>query len=276
VSYGVLQRMVPFAETQEISTELLLENSDHANASFNVAVSPRWRFESKASQTQLDSPRPGAPSLEQDEDLLGAGIKYVGRAHLSAGVEATSTDGEVTGLQGVPDRSYEQNTAQLTATYNVAGRSSFGATLGYTKRDDQVSGDVDAVTGSLGFNRALTRKTSVYLQFNRLLNSYLVNNAVQTELATGLTLGANWQATTKTGFVLTIGHQKSEFPNQVFSSIVEDREDDVDVAELHINYQVVSWLLIHPFVRFEKRDSNDPTYSYDNTYLGMELKVTMR
>jgi hypothetical protein len=276
LGYSVMQRMVPFADTQEVSTELLLENSRRADVGFNIAVSPRWRLETQASRAELESPREGAPTLEQTDDLIGAGLMYVGRARMSAGVEFTDTDGEVTGLQGVADRNYDQRTGQFVANYNVSGRSSFGATLGYTKRNDDVSGDVDAVTGTLGYNRALTRKTSATIQFSRLLNSYLVNNAVQTELATALSLGANWQATAKTGLAITFGYQQSEFPNQVFSSVVEDREDDFAFSELHVNYQVARWLLIHPFVRYEERDSNDPTYSYDNTYAGLQLKVTMR
>ena len=275
LSYTAMQRMVPFSETQELSTELLLEDTNRATVGVNIAVTPKWVVETRGIRTEIDSPRAGAPSLQQNEDLLGAGIKYVGRARLSAGLQASKTDGEVLGLRDVPDRRYEQSTLELTADYAATSVSSFGATLGYTKRDDQFSGEVDAVTGTLGVRRALTRKTSVYFQAERLLSSYLRNDAVQTELSTGALAGVSWQATGKTAFNLQAGYKVSEFPNQALAT-VEDRKDDTRLAEFHINYQVTRWLLIHPFVRYEDRDSNDAMFSYKNTFAGLQLKATMR
>lgn len=275
LSYEAIQRMVPFSETQELATELLLEKTDRATVGVNIAVTPKWKLETRGVRTELESPRSGAPSLQQNEDLLGAGIMYVGLARLSAGLQASRTDGEVTGLLVVSDRDYEQKTVELAADYQLSSASGFSVTLGYTERDDPFNGEVDAVTGTLAARRALTRKTSVYVQAERLLSSYLRNDAVQTELSTGALAGISWQATVKTGFNLAAGYKVSEFPNQVLAT-VEDRQDDIQVAEFHINYQVTRWLLIHPFVRYEERDSNDPTFSYRNTYTGLQLKATMR
>lgn len=276
LSYGQLQRMVPFADTQESTTDLLLEKGARGTAEVNVAVTPAWRVETQAVRTDFDSPRPGAPNLQQKETLVGAGLKYVGVARLSAGLEFTDTDGEVSGSPDTTDSEYKQKTAQFAANYEVSGKTSLAVSLGRTKREDDVQGDVSATTGALSYAHTLTRKTSVNVEVNRAVNSYLTQDGVQSELSTGADLGLTWRVTGKTSFGLTAGYHESKFPGQAASEIVDERKDDFVYAAFEINYQMLRRLLIRPFVRYEDRDSNDPTFVYDSKVAGVQIRATLR
>jgi hypothetical protein len=275
LGYGRAQRMVNFADT--LSNQLLVENQEQLNASFNVNVTPSWRIESRVRRTDLESPRPTAPQLDSTETLKGVGVRYQGLGKLSLALEGTQTDGDVSGLTLSPDQEYTQTAAQLSSTLQASPQSSFSANLGYTKRDyDGPLADQDAITGMLSYSRTLSVKTSISLRADRMMNSYLIASEVLTTIDTGIGLTVNWQPTRKLGLGLSVTYRESEFPDQPAFGSTEDRQDDYWVSNLDINYQALSWLLVRPYAQYQSRDSNDPLYPFDNTVAGIELRIGLQ
>jgi hypothetical protein len=108
------------------------------------------------------------------------------------------------------------------------------------------------------------------------MNSYLIANEVLTTIDTGVGLTLNWQPTLKLGLGLNVTYRESEFPDQPAFGSTEDRKDEYWVSTFDINYQALRWLLIHPYARYETRDSNDPFYPFDNTVAGIEFRVGLQ
>ena len=275
LGYGRAQRMVSFADT--LSTQLLVENQEQANASFNANVTPTWRIESRVTRTDLESPRPGAAGLDSTETLKGLGLRYQGLGKLSLALEGTQTDGDVSGLLLSPDQEYTQTTAQLSGDFRASPQSTLNANIGYTKRDnDGPLADQDAVTGLIRYSRTLSVKTSFSVRADRLMNSYLIANEVLTTIDTGVGLTVNWQPTLKLGLGLNVTYRESEFPDQPAFGSTADREDEYWVSTFDINFQALRWLLVHPYARYETRESNDPFYPFDNTVAGIEFRVGLQ
>jgi hypothetical protein len=73
-----------------------------------------------------------------------------------------------------------------------------------------------------------------------------------------------------------VTYRESEFPDQPAFGSTEDRKDDYWVSTLDINFQALRWLLVHPYGRYEKRDSNDLLYPFDNTVAGIEFRIGLQ
>jgi hypothetical protein len=275
LGYGRAQRMVSFADT--LTNQLLVENQEQVTASFNANVTPTWRIETRATRTDLESPRPGAAGLDSTETLKGLGLRYQGLGKLSLALEGTQTDGDVEGLLLTPDQEYTQTTGQLSADLRATPQSTLNANIGYTKRDnDGAMADQDAVTGMIRYSRTISVKTSFSVRADRLMNSYLIANQVLTTIDTGVGLTVNWQPTLKLGLGLNVTYRESEFPDQPAFGSTADREDEYWVSTFDINFQALRWLLIHPYARYETRESNDPLYPFDNTVAGIEFRVGLQ
>jgi hypothetical protein len=268
VSGGVELRhdhhMVPFSELSPGDRELLLETENWGSASLNVQTLAGWRFETRAKVRKLDSPRPGLPELNLRENSLHEAIRRT-FSLLSAGLDAEYLTGSYTGAGQSGAPSYHQTTLQLAGEHAIKGLSSFEGAIGYTSRTESTGGGASAVTGTLGYKREFTGKTSGEVLLTRAVNSYVTSTG--SEIDTGGSLRVTWQATTKLQLVPSFTLTYSDYPGG--SGIV--RHDRYDVVSLDIHYQVLGWLSLHPYGRYDVRTSNVPSYGFNASAVGVEL-----
>ena len=240
-----------------------------ATASVNVNVTPEWRVESTAKDRKLESPRIDVPGLSLHEDSIREGLKYRGVANLSAGLEAEYLSGKYSNDSIALNPDYHQISAAFTATYAASGLTNFTGNLGYTRRSDPTNSGLSGITGSLGYQRRLTGKTSINVKLNRALNSYVTTGG--NEIDTSAAVGLDWQATYKIQVRAGYSFTESKFPQTPNGGLLIDRVDHFQTANVEMTYQVLHWLSIRPYARYQTRHSNEPTFSFNGNIVGVEL-----
>jgi hypothetical protein len=264
------QRMVQFQDLAA-ATQLILETENSATASVNVTVTPEWRLETLAKDHVLDSPRVDFPGLSLHEDSIQEGLKYLGVANLAAGVEAQYLDGKYNHDALAITPYYHQISAGLAATYTISGLTNFTGELGYTHRSDPTTSGLSGLTGSIGYRHNVTAKTSVTVQLTRALNTYLTTGGNEIDTTAGANV--NYQATYKILIRAGYSYTNSNFPGQPDGAVTIDRVDHFQTANLDLTYQVLRWLSIRPYARYQSRHSNESIFSFDGNIIGVELLV---
>ena len=224
----------------------------------------------------LDSPRPGSPGLNLTEDSIHEGLRYVGVAKLSAGIDAIFLNGHFNGEEFILTPRYNQTTVEAAAKYVATGLSSFDGAIGYTRRIQADAATIDGTTGLLAYQRDLTSLTSINIKLSRAVNTYVTYGG--TEIDTGVALGAIWNATGK--IAVTPGYQwtYSTFPGTNLVGLGAGgtaRIDHYQLAKLSVKYQVLNWLSLRPYGQYETRNSDVGIYSFNRTLYGLQFEVRL-
>jgi len=268
LEYKHEQRMAQFFDLAG-ATNLILETENTANASVNVNVTPEWRLESRARDRNLASPRTDVPGLSLHEDSIHEGLRYLGVANLSAGVDAEYLRGRYKNDPIALNPNYHQVSVFLAANYVVSGLTNFNGNLGYTSRVDPTNAGLSGITGAIGYQHSLSGKTSISVQLNRALSTYVSTGG--NEIDTSATAAVNWQATYKIGFRAGYGYTHSKYPQTPDGALTIDRSDNFQTASLEMAYQVLHWLSIRPYARYQTRHSNIQINSFDSNIVGIEF-----
>jgi len=262
------QRSVQFQDLAS-STQLTLETENNVTASVNVNATPEWRVESLVRDHVLNSPRIDVPGLSVHEDSIREGLKYLGVANLAAGVEAEYLSGKYNHDPLALDPNYHQITAAFAATYVISGLTDFTGNLGYSRRTDPSNAGLSGLTGSLAYRRSMTAKTSVNVQVSRALNTYVTTGG--NEIDTSAAATVNFQATYKILVRAGYSYTDSKFPGTPNGAATIERADHLQFATLDLTYQVLHWLSIRPYARYQARHSNIEGFTFDGNIIGVEL-----
>jgi hypothetical protein len=268
VEYRHEQRSVQFQDLAA-STRLTLETENNVTASVNVNVTPEWRLESLLRDHVLNSPRTDVPGLSVHEDSIREGLKYLGVANLAAGVEAEYLEGKYNHDPLALNPNYHQITVAGAATYVVSGLTNFTGNVGYSRRTDPSNAGLSGLTGSLGYRHSLTAKTSVNAQVSRALNTYLTTGGNEIDTSAGATV--NYQATYKILVRAGYTYTDSKFPGAPNGAATIERADHLQFATVDLTYQVLHWLSIRPYARYQARHSNLEGFAFDGNIIGVEL-----
>jgi hypothetical protein len=262
------QRSVQFQDLAA-STQLTLETENNVTASVNVNVTPEWRVESLGRDHVLNSPRFDVPGLSVHEDSIREGLKYLGVANLVAGAEVEYLEGKYNHDPLALNPKYHQITVAGAATYVVSGLTNFTGNLGYSRRTDPTNSGLSGLTGSLGYRHSLTAKTSVNVQVSRALNTYVTTGGNEVDTSAAATV--NYQATYKILVRAGYSYTDSKFPGTPNGGATIDRADHLQFASLDLTYQVLHWLSIRPYARYQARHSNVDGFTFDGNIIGVEL-----
>jgi hypothetical protein len=268
LEYRHEERMVQFVNLAA-STEFILEIENIASASVNIDFTPEWRLESRARDRLLDSPRTDTPGLSLHEDSIREGLRYLGVSNLSAGVEAEYLEGRYTHDPTALTPDYHQTTLAFAANYLVSGFTSFSGNVGYTRRTDPTTVGLSAITGSIAYQHSITGKTSMNLQLSRNASTYITTGG--NELDTSAALSLTWQASYKIAVKGGYSYTNSEYPGTPDGAIFINRVDHFQIASAEVDYQVLRWLSIRSYARYQTRHSNDQTYAFTGTIAGIEF-----
>ena len=274
LDYRRERSMVPFLDFT--ATQLYLQVQSVTTASANFQFTPDWRLQSQGTINNLDSPRPGFPNLSLTEDSIHEGLRYVGIAKLSAGVDAIYPNGHFNGEEFILTPRYHQTTIEAAANYVATGLSNFDGAVGYTRRTQEIGAPVSGVSGLLAYQRDLTGLTSINIKLSRAFNTYLTYQGA--EIDTGLGLGATWKATST--IEVTPGYQwiYSTFPGANLANpapVGIERVDHYQLATLSVKYQPRNWLSLRLYGQYETRSSDVVIDSFNRTICGLEFEVRM-
>ena len=254
-----------------LSSFLVLETERDADASVNFHIGPDWRVETGAKQRDLDSPQPGLPAYGLKETTGDAALKYASPAAWTIGIAAERVKGDYRG--GALAQSYRQTGFDGTASYGTGEPTLLKAALGYTKRENPAvnAADITATTGLLSYARKLTGKTSVFLSYERAVNSYVITAA--SEIDSIVTVKADWEATTKISVLLGYTRTGSSFTGETIPFTNQARADQYQAADLNINYALRRWLSISPYAMYQTRTSNVAYFQYNGAAVGVRLRI---
>ena len=254
-----------------LSSALVLETERDADASVNFHIGPDWRVETGAKQRDLDSPQPGFPTYGLKETTGDAALKFAGPAAWTFGIAAERIKGDYRGGTLAP--SYRQTSFDGTASYGTGEPTLLKAAVGYTRRENPAvnAADITATTGLLSYARKLTGKTSVFLSYERAVNSYVITAA--SEVDSIVTLKADWEATTKISVLLGYTRTGSSFTGETVPFTNQARADQYQATDLNINYAMRRWLSIGPYAMYQTRTSNISFFQYNGAVVGVRLRI---
>ncbi|MBV8806336.1 MAG: hypothetical protein JO042_14860, partial [Sinobacteraceae bacterium] len=180
---------------------------------------------------------------------------------------------------------YHQTIGALTASYAVTGFSAFDAQAGYTRRNSSlvnpadassaivgtggVVGKTTAFTGSVGFRRTLSVKTSVTLRVFREVDSYVAG--ANSEVGSGGEVAAKWDPDVKLSVNLRYRMSTQSIQGGIAIAGFATRADHVHHAELDMNWQAFQWLIVRPYAFRDTRSSNLHDANYNSTVVGIDF-----
>ena len=224
----------------------------------------------------LDSPRPGSPGLNLTEDSIHEGLRYVGVAKLSAGIDAIFLNGHFNGQEFNLTPRYDQTTVEAAAKYVATGLSSFDGAVGYTRRIQENGETLGGPSVMLAYQRNLAGLTSIDIKLSRAFNTYLTYDGA--EIDTGLALGAIWNATSTIAVAPGYQWTYSTFPGANLAGLAPvgiERVDHYQLATLSVKYQPRDWLSLRLYGQYETRSSDVVIDSFNRTLCGLEFQVRM-
>jgi hypothetical protein len=258
------------------ATQLYLQVQSVTTASANFQFTPDWRLQSQGVINDLDSPRPGYPYLSLTEESIHEGLRYVGVAKLSAGIDAIFLHGHFNGEEYILTPRYNQTTVEAAAQYVATGLSSFDGAVGYTRRIQENGETLSGATGRLAYQRNLTDITSIDIKLSRTFDTYLTYEGA--EIDNSAALGATWNATSK--IAVTPGYQwtYSTYPGADLAAVAPvgtERLDHYQLATLSVKFEARDWLSLRLYGQYETRSSDVGIYSFNRTLFGLEFEVRM-
>ena len=278
LDYQRERRIVSFLQfnaTQFATQQLYLQVQSVAIASINLQMSPEWRLQSQGKLNDQNTQLPGSPDLTLREESIHEGLRYVGFANLSAGLDGEYLRGNFTGGAFLVTPGYRQSTAEFAADYVLSGLSTFQGAIGYADRVLEQAGSISGLTGLVAYQRNLTGKTSITLKLSRAINTYIT--AATPEVDTAAELDVTWNATTK--IKVQAGYQwlhSSFSPTDIAGVLTASRLDRLQTPTVSVMYQPVNWLIVHPYAQYQTRTSTIPLFTFHGTLYGLELEGRLR
>ena len=251
------------------STQLEVDTNQDARANLNFKFAADFRLEAGIVNHDTHSPLPGFPNAAIIENTERLALRYLGVSNLTYGIEASRLEGKFS--DSVSPSTYTQDNADFVFSYSVGSFSKVNGSIGYSDRKSDAAVSTNSgITGSIGFSRQLTGKTSITGQLSRLINTYVVGGG--TEIDTSANLGANWAATSHITVTANVSHTHSAYGQQATSDVVDaGRSDQYSAVNLSVSYQILRWLSLRPYGRYETRHSNKAQFTYDGSIVGIEL-----
>jgi hypothetical protein len=272
LGYQVEHRVASVLEFD--NADLLLETERIGKAALTIAVTPDWELGGDFKHRKDDSPRDGFPYFSVTETTVGAALRYAGTSGWSTALDAQRLEGRTKGVTGPFAVPYTQQHVGVSTQYDARGLYELALGVGYARRTQEAVQDVKAVTGTFGYTRVLTGKTSVSVHYDRAVETYLTNTNAQ--LSSGVTLGLTWNPTVKTSLAVSYVWQRSDFPGLSSDNVADgDRQDRYRLTTIEIKYHLADSLLLNPYARYQARHSTVERFTFDGTVFGLRLEAKL-
>lgn len=283
LDYSQRRAMAPLADT--LSDQLEIQTDKVASGTFRFLLTPRWRIDLQPTWHEFASPLPQYPDFGDKETGVAASLNYLGIRKLTAGLRLDYLDGRYHGIAGATR--YHQTTGQLTTDYAVSGFSAFDGQVGYTKRQNSLVNSADALpgvnnrvdnttalTGSLGFRRVLSVKTSVGLRIFREVDSYVAG--ANSEIGTGGEANVKWEPDVRFTVVLRYRMATESIQGTLVIANFTNRTDHIHDAEADLEYHAFKWLTLRPYFLYDRRRSNFHSANFSSSTVGIDLTAHLK
>ncbi|WP_293369516.1 outer membrane beta-barrel protein [Nevskia sp.] len=245
--------------TLAATTQFKLTNDLEVNGSFTNDV--------------MRAPALNAPSFRLEQNTASTALNYLGINRWTLGVIGSYGYGNYSGTG--TDSTFTQYAGSGTLAYEASDISNFQLAAGYTTREDAGrGGSTSGFTGSLGYARELTGKTSLNINLARAVEAFQAgDNSV---IATSASIGLAWEATAKIGATLNYGYTTSEY--RATGDVVTPftgRTDDVHTVEFGVNYEALRWLQVSPALGYDRRTANQPGFDFDAFSASLQLTARL-
>jgi Putative beta-barrel porin 2 len=258
--------------TQQVSTVIGLETDKSADASVRIGLQPRWHLDLEVKPHELEAPQPNLPNFRLRETTSTLTLDWQVVSKLTVGADANYVQG---GYYGGPTTlPYRENSQNLTLKYVATGLSTLNAAFGRSAFDTSTAqgGNTSASTGTVGYTRNLTGKTSITIQFTRALDTYIA--AGNSSLDTSGLVTVDWSATRKISVALTGSETHSQFAGKPVVAVYPvGLKDHYFTGELNLTYQATTWLSAQLYGQYQTRTANSPFFTFNDKTIGFQLRT---
>ena len=258
------------AFTNVDNSEFGLQTEQRESGKIDFAFLPDWRVEGRGAYRTDDQLFLDLPSVYLDESTGSLELDYVGRAGLTAGLSGGYTIGNYTGATAALNPSYRQTTVAVTGVFEPTGRSKINAVLGYSDRKSTSElNTISGFTGEFDYKNQLTGKTSLQATISRNIVSYVAG--LGSEIDTTALGSVHWQATYKLGVIAGYSWTNRDLPGQGNAPIGSNRDDHLQYASINLDYEVLHWLSIKPYINFQMRKSDYIGANFNASVVGVSF-----
>ncbi len=172
------------------------------------------------------------------------------------------------------ERDFTEDTAGIHIRYALTGKTTFDGTAGYLSRDydNPDVNDFDGDVWRLSLDWRPGVKTQILLSGWRELKAYA---DVESDYfkGTGVSIAPTWMVTDKFKLSFTGSWEQQDYLGSSLNRPASiAREDTVEIAQLQATYAPREPLELTISYRQEQRDSNRPTFVYDDGLAAVGLK----
>jgi hypothetical protein len=253
------------------STALEVDTNQDETANINFKVANDFRLEAGVLEHDSKTPLQGFTNSELVENTERLAFRYTGVRNLSYGLEISQLNGEF--KDSVSPSKYKQDNLDLVFGYGAAASiSQLNGSIGYSKREtDGTDATTSGITGSIAYSRQVTAKTAIKAELRRAINIYVVGGGTETD--TSASLGATWAATGLVTVAANAQYVHAAYGQQAGGAALDaGRSDQYSAVNLSVGYQILHWLSVRTYGKYETRHSNREDFSYDGTIIGIELR----
>ncbi len=252
--------------------------TDHRLASLDGWVSGGWHVLLAATQEMAKNSVPfqqvGSYRLTGGD----AGVKYLAQSGSSIELHAASGRGDYLDQPLDPvrliDDGYRRTESYAVASLPVSAKSTLSGRLGWVdyKNNHFAQRDFSGSVGTLGYLWRPTDKLSFALSASRDrtpfvadTSSYVVNDTVS--------LAPSWRFSPKTALTFTLSQTASDYDGPVVASAAPLHHDDLNSAELALDWTPLRTVTVKASLRHQRRTSNTAGFDFDDNIASVNASV---
>jgi len=276
--YFYTRTLAAFADTRYFASDSVATNQIFGT--FRYQLGPHWATYGTALETHTTNSAPPERINDAETNVYTAGIEYATSIKNTISWEYDRTEGRYPSdveLQGVlASRNYVENDIRLLTTYNFTDKTSLVANLGYLKRT-YASADVGAFSGDtwrVTLQWAATAKLQFSIAAWHELQAFLDSQS-DYFIGKGASLAPVWTISDKLALSALVTYAAQDYINSSLNVLtVGERRDTVAQQQLSLNYKATRALTLKFSYEYDKRDSNQPIFSYDGSVVSLGARFT--
>lgn len=253
-----------------------LLTQQRAQGSAEWAFHPRWSARVAFFKTRSQNDQLVQRNVDSDETLLETQLRYrtPKGSEVSAQVQQRSVLYPNRTFNGFTDRKYNQTDFNLIGGWNLAGKVSSQAQVGYVTRRYQnlTARDFNGFAARASVNYTPTAKTGASLSVYREINGAELTNA-NFRLNTGVKATGYWQLTSKFALTANAVHESHNYTDDpgFVATTNANRKDKYTLWGAGVRYTPLEQVTLDLGVQAGARNSNvvNGGYSYNSLYASL-------
>jgi len=286
VSLTAEQFRAPIPQSESGGDRATQRTTHHYAGTLQMRPTNRWQISLSPSWNRVDLPLESAPDFVYREAGGNIALSYVG-GRISPGLMVSESRSKNSGIGGATK--YRQQTIWGTLNYSVPNFSTLSLSVGRTERStdvieaasdpdlQQTEGSDAGLSGSLGYQRTLSVKTSININGYRNFQQY--DAGVNLSVNTGFSVSLTWSPTERMSFTLENNNSWStvdELPEEgVPATVAGKRKDLLRSYSLSMGYRFAKRISIGANVARRIRRSEVWTDQFNGTILGLSLSAEL-